>query len=108
MCFDEPPAQWYTPNGAAFEVSISQPSLASGRPVNKVLLDPAVSGNGADGSQPVGGPDLERTYEALTSGMVLVVSLWSAPDLEWLNGECSSKYALPWPHAPSPGPLPSP
>ena len=40
--------------------------------------------------QPVSGADLERTYEALAAGMVLVVSLWSSEDLSWLDGGCSS------------------
>ena len=45
---------------------------------------------GEDGEQPVSGADLERTYEALASGMTLVVSLWSSEDLEWLYARSSS------------------
>jgi hypothetical protein len=61
---------WYTPNGAGFEVRISQSLAKDGRRISKSLLDPNLHGNAAEGEQPVSGPDLERTYEALTSGMV--------------------------------------
>ena len=35
-------------------------------------------------------PDEDRalTYDALTNGMVLVVSLWSADGMDWLDGGC--------------------
>ena len=84
---------WYTPNGAAFEVRVSQQSKKSGRMITRTLLDPAIHGNGEDGEQPVSGADLERTYEALASGMTLVVSLWSSEDLEWLYARADAEHA---------------
>ena len=62
------------------------------------LFDP-MSANGShslDGPPlPVPDDDLALTYDALSNGMVLVVSLWSADDMEWLDGGCSSE----WLHA---------
>ena len=84
---------WYTPNGAAFEVRVSQQSKKSGKMITRTLLDPAIHGNGEDGEQPVSGADLERTYEALASGMTLVVSLWSSEDLEWLYARAAAEHA---------------
>lgn len=60
----------YTEGGASFDVTIRQGSTTA------KLLDHNVNGNGKDRVPvEVSKPDLERTYEAVNEGLVLVASL---------------------------------
>ena len=48
--------------------------------------------NGPARPAPVPSGDRLRTHAALSNGMVLVVSLWSADDLSWLDGGCDAAH----------------
>ena len=48
--------------------------------------------NGPVRAAPVPGGDRVRMRTALSSGMVLVLSLWTADDLSWLDGGCDAAH----------------
>ncbi|KOO25747.1 glycosyl hydrolase family7 [Chrysochromulina tobinii] len=78
---------WYDDAGCAFEVEVAQ----GDRRVK--LLDSTRDGNGVDRTpRPFASADLQRTYEAVTNGLVLVASLWTTDDLSWLDGGCDAEY----------------
>jgi len=128
--FPRQPVNWYTPDGARVEVEVTQASKHHGTKTYS-LLDPDVAGNFKE-PQSIPGGDRERTYAALQGGLVLVLSLWSDDNLDWLDGGCNNathdvgypkcnideaQFALtnltvsklgPLPPAPSPAPPPSP
>ncbi|EOD22080.1 hypothetical protein EMIHUDRAFT_240500 [Emiliania huxleyi CCMP1516] len=75
--------------GGAFDVTLVQ------QQASLLFFDPAaVNGSASpDGfPAPVPATDRARTRAALSGGMTLVVSLWSADDLSWLDGGCDAAH----------------
>ena len=48
--------------------------------------------NGPERPAPVPSGDRQRMQTALSSGMVLVISLWTSDDLAWLDGGCDAAH----------------
>ncbi len=85
--FEHRRINWYDDAGCAFEVEVAQGE----RRVQ--LLDSTRDGNGVDRApRAFSKADLQRTYEAVAGGLVLVASLWTTDDLSWLDGGCDSEY----------------
>jgi len=79
--------------GVAYDVTLMQSDSVSGsgssRSVHFFDSEAVAGSHSADGSpQPVPAADRTRTRDALLNKMVLVVSLWTADDLSWLDGGC--------------------
>lgn len=80
-------------NGGAFNVMLTQGSEGGSgakREVQFFDADAVASGSNVLAGQPTPVPqdDRERMRGALERGMVLVLSLWTAEDLSWLDGGC--------------------
>lgn len=77
--------------GALMDVSLSQTDDGGHSRNFKFFDGMAIGGSHAPGMQrkPISQADKKRTRDALISpGVALVVSLWTAEDLSWLDGGC--------------------
>ena len=87
--------------GAIYDVEFTQ-SIKTGPPGRETITDgrlhffdsEAIYGSHSKSGRaaPVPPGDKLRTHTALSDGMVLVVSLWTADDLSWLDGGCDATH----------------
>ena len=78
--------------GATFDLTLYQGDGPGSRQVHFFNPEAVPEGSHTTGGQPAPVPAADRvvTRQALQDGMVLVTSLWTAEDMSWLDGGCTS------------------
>ena len=78
--------------GATFDLTLYQGDGPGSRQVHFFNPEAVPEGSHTTGGQPAPVPAADRvvTRQALQDGMVLVTSLWTAKDMSWLDGGCTS------------------